>query len=338
MSRFCDETLRVWRLGIGRRSVFLMKVLPVIVSASLCGCALHGSTTVPEPARGPARDSLFHFDESRTDSVAARGFVAGTIPLLGDNVVYLRAGAPVAFGLAATRALLSAGDNPAATRLFWQPLGGGVSGDLLAAYTFGIAVRVAPAVTPQFGRYIAFWVRQRNGPWRITAYTEVNGPVTAVPREPAARNSDGDVAPAEGRSPASAAVAEERSRVRAADSSFSDLSYRMGVAYAFANTVAPDGVVFGDPQLVIGPRAIQDYLGARAGQSSLVWQPLLAYVAASRDLGFTIGESTSTGLGASGAAVQRMGKYLTVWKRQSDGTWKFVVDGGNPGPPRGDER
>ncbi len=112
----------------------------------------------------------------------------------------------------------------------------------------------------------------------------------------------------------------------------------MGVAYAFANTVAPDGVVFGDPQLVIGAHAIEEYLGARAGQSSLVWQPVFAWVAASRDLGFTIGESTSTGLGASGAAVQRMGKYLTVWKRQSDGTWKFVVDGGNPGPPRGDER
>jgi ketosteroid isomerase-like protein len=317
-----------------------MKALPVTVSALLCGCALHGSTTVPEPARAPARDSLFHLDESRTDSVAARGFAAGTIALLGDNVMYLRAGAPVAVGLTATRALLAAGDNPASTRLFWQPLGGGVSGDLLAAYTFGVAVRAAPpsTATPQFGRYIAFWERQRNGPWRIAAYTEVNGPVSTAPREPPPRNSDGDVATSESQSAASARVAEERSRVRAADSAFSDLSYRMGVAYAFANTVAPEGVVFGDPQLVIGARAIQDYFEARDGHSSLVWQPVFAYVAASRDLGFTIGESTSTGLGASGAAVQRMGKYLTVWKRQSDGTWKFVVDGGNPGPPRGDER
>jgi ketosteroid isomerase-like protein len=283
---------------------------------------------------------LFHFDESRTDSVAARGFVAGTVSLLAENVVYLRAGAPVAFGLAATRALLAAGGkgDPSAARLFWQPLGGGVSGDLRAAYTFGVAVQAAAAAPPQFGRYIAFWERQRNGPWRITAYTEVNGPVSAAPREPAARNSDGDVAPNERPPVASAANAEERSRLRAADSSFSDLSYRMGVAYAFANTVAPDGVVFGDPQLVIGAHAIEDYLGARAGQSSLVWQPVFAWVATSRDLGFTIGESTSTGLGASGAAVQRMGKYLTVWKRQSDGTWKFVVDGENPGPPRGDER
>lgn len=315
-----------------------MRVLPVIASALLCGCASHGTTTVPEPARGPARDSLFSIDQSRTDSVAARGFVAGTVSLLAENVLYLRAGAPVAFGLTATRTLLGAGADPPATRLFWQPLGGGVSGDLRAAYTFGVAVRAAASAPPQFGRYIAFWERQRNGPWRITAYTEVNGPVSPASREPAARNSDGDVAPNETPRAASAAIAEERSRLRGADSSFSDLSYRMGVAYAFANTVAPDGVVFGDPQLVIGARAIEEYLGARNGQSSLVWQPVFAWVAASRDLGFTIGESTSTGLGASGAAVQRMGKYLTVWKRQSDGTWKYVVDGGNPGPPRGDER
>jgi ketosteroid isomerase-like protein len=315
-----------------------MRAFPVIASATLCGCALRGATTLPEPARAPARDSLFRFDESRTDSVAARGFVEGTLPLLGDNVVYLRAGAAIAVGLPAVRSLLSSGVEPRGTRLFWQPLGGGVSGDLRAAYTFGVAVRAMPAGAPQFGRYIAFWVRERNGPWRIAAYSEVNGPVSSTPRETATRSGDGDLAPSDTPPAPSKAVAEARSRLRAADSSFSDLSYRMGVAYAFSNTVAPDGVVFGDPQLVIGAHAIQEYLDARAGQSSLVWQPVVSWVAASRDLGFTVGESTSTLLGASGAAVQRMGKYLTVWKRQGDGTWKFVVDGGNAGPPRADER
>src|SRR5262249_43244986 len=107
--------------------------------------------------------------------------------------------------------------------------------------------------------------------------------------------------------------------------------------YAFANTVASEGIVFGDPQLVIGAHAIEEYLEAHASQSSLVWQPVFAWVAASKDLGFTVGESTRTELGASGAAIQRMGKYLTIWKRQG-GSWKFAVDGGNAGPPRADER
>ena len=59
---------------------------------------------------------------------------------------------------------------------------------------------------------------------------------------------------------------------------------------------------------------------------------LYAAVAGSRDLGYTIGEYTSTGRGPTGAAVQRFGKYLTVWKRQPNGSWKFVVDGGNGSP------
>ena len=32
------------------------------------------------------------------------------------------------------------------------------------------------------------------------------------------------------------------------------------------------------------------------------------------------------------AVVQRFGKYLTIWKRQPNGSWRFVVDGGNLSP------
>lgn len=320
-----------------------MRASPVIASVVLCGCVFHGANVTPEPPRAPVRDSLFHLDEARTDSVAVHGFADGTIPLLAANVVYLRAGAPIAFGIEATRVVFGATAEPAGTRMSWQPLGGAVSKDLSAAYTFGVAARAAPAATPQLGRYIAFWVREHRGGWRIAAYTEVNGPASSSPltHERAARSGDGDVVPNEAPAPPSRAAkadAEERARLRAADSSFSDLSYRMGVAFAFSNTVDPEGVIFGDPQLVIGSDAIEEYFNARAAQLSLVWQPVFAWVAPSRDLGFTVGESTTTGRGASGAAVQRMGKYLTIWKRQNDGTWKFVVDGGNSGPQRGDER
>jgi ketosteroid isomerase-like protein len=269
--------------------------------------------------------------------VAARGSLDGLLASFGANVVYLRAGAPIAFGLTSTHRLLAESLDPPGTRVSWQPLGGGVSDDLRAAYTFGITVRAGASSPPQLERYIAFWAREPGGPWRIIAYSEVNGQASTHERP---KTSDEDSAAAAGLSRGSTGrpADEARIQVRAADSSFSDLSYRMGAAFAFSNTAAADAVVFGDPQLVVGPRAIDEYLEARAGQSSLVWQPVLAWVAGSRDLGFTVGESTSTGRGSSGAAVQRSGKYLTVWKRQPDGTWKFVVDGGNRSPSRADER
>ena len=40
----------------------------------------------------------------------------------------------------------------------------------------------------------------------------------------------------------------------------------------------------------------------------------------------------STSRGPTGAAAQRFGKYLTVWRKEPNGTWKFVVDGGNSRP------
>ncbi len=293
----------------------------------LAGCTLHHTAPVPATVRGPARDSVFRQDESRSDSAAAHGSVDAMLALLSPDAAYLRAGAPVAYGLDAIRSLLSASPDSPGTRISWEPLGGGISDDLRSAYTYGLTARVAANAPVRFERYIAYWTRAAGQPWRIIAYAEIGGPMapepTVIPEQPT---------PAQPTLPKP--LAEARARVWAADSAFADLGYRMGTAFAFSNTAAPDGVVFGGPQLVVGPRDIEDYFSARGTESSLTWHPVFAAVAGSRDLGYTIGEYTSTGRGPTGAAVQHFGKYLTVWRRQPNGDWKFVVDGGNGSPGR----
>src|SRR6185312_14080862 len=143
----------------------------------LCGCSLHHRPVAPEPARGPARDTLFQLDASRGDTVAARGAVDGMLALLSADVVFLRAGVPAVYGRAGARALLDADAAALPPGTSWQPLGGGVSDDLHSAYTFGITARPALAPSPvRLERYIAYWQRGRAGPWRITAYAEVGGP------------------------------------------------------------------------------------------------------------------------------------------------------------------
>src|SRR5436309_3188824 len=77
----------------------------------LYGCVLHRRPPVPEPARGPAGDSLFRFDQTRGDSIAARGPVAGVVALLAPDVVYLRAGVPAVYGREAARIVIA--DEPA---------------------------------------------------------------------------------------------------------------------------------------------------------------------------------------------------------------------------------
>ena len=307
------------------------RVLVVPVAMMLAGaCHRRGDDFAPSPARLPARDTLFALDQSRSDSASAQGISEAMLALLSPDAAYLRAGVPALYGIDAVRSMFAANPETSGTSITWQPLGGGISRDLRSGYTYGIAARVTPRSPVRLERYIAYWRREPREVWRIAAYAEVNAPPASEASGPIER-----VTPPAPTLPR--AMAQARAAVRAADSLFADLAYRMGTGYAFAATVAPDGVMFGNPQLVIGPQAVQDFFAAGAG-SSLSWQPVYASVATSRDLGFTIGEYTSTGRGPTGAAVQRFGKYLTVWRLQGDGTWKFVVDGGNPTPSRGGDR
>jgi ketosteroid isomerase-like protein len=62
---------------------------------------------------------------------------------------------------------------------------------------------------------------------------------------------------------------------------------------------------------------------------TLKWQPVKVDVAASGDLAYTIGTWQLTGKNRKGEPVSLTGKYVTVWKKQADGTWKVAADIGN---------
>lgn len=64
-----------------------------------------------------------------------------------------------------------------------------------------------------------------------------------------------------------------------------------------------------DPNAVLDPAA-----------PTLVWFPLWAAISQSGDLGFTTGPVEVGG--------RRRGHYFTIWKKQADGQWKWVYDGG----------
>jgi ketosteroid isomerase-like protein len=65
----------------------------------------------------------------------------------------------------------------------------------------------------------------------------------------------------------------------------------------------------------------------------LEWQANSAEVAEAADMGYTIGTYELT-VEIDGASVVTVGKYVTLWKKQADGSWKVVVDCFNAdGPP-----
>ncbi len=65
----------------------------------------------------------------------------------------------------------------------------------------------------------------------------------------------------------------------------------------------------------------------------LEWQATSAEVAGSGDIGYTIGTFELT-VEQDGTAMLTEGKYVTVWHKQADGSWKMQVDIFNSnGPP-----
>lgn len=61
---------------------------------------------------------------------------------------------------------------------------------------------------------------------------------------------------------------------------------------------------------------------------TLAWQPLLVETSKSGDLGYSIGSYVAKKTDANGTHVVGTGKYMTVWRKQKDGSWKVVFDSG----------
>ncbi len=64
------------------------------------------------------------------------------------------------------------------------------------------------------------------------------------------------------------------------------------------------------------------------------WTAEAADVSEGGDFGYTTGSYYMNVEDADGTPIRIDGKYLTVWRRQADGSWKATADMFNPnGPP-----
>jgi ketosteroid isomerase-like protein len=117
----------------------------------------------------------------------------------------------------------------------------------------------------------------------------------------------------------------ERAKLLDIERGFSRESVDKGMAVAFRDHLAEDAVELAAGQPVRGREAIAKALEEAPGgpRTQLEWAPEDGTV--SGDLGYTWGHYTLTTNGES-----RHGKYLSVWRRGQDGTWKVIADIGTP--------
>jgi ketosteroid isomerase-like protein len=112
-----------------------------------------------------------------------------------------------------------------------------------------------------------------------------------------------------------------------ADISFSDMSRQIGMKKAFLQYIDNEGILLRPGHLpLVGAEAI-DFLSQLSDTSyTLTWQPMKAEISKSGDLGFTYGVYE---LNIKDSVYK--GTYVSIWKKQNDGSWKFVLDSGNEG-------
>jgi ketosteroid isomerase-like protein len=117
-----------------------------------------------------------------------------------------------------------------------------------------------------------------------------------------------------------------------ADRALAAQSHSIGFVAAYSKAMAPDArKLDGGAPPAIGREAILALLARYPADLSLDWIPEEAVVAASGDLGFTWGHFVATSHDSTGKLVTEHGKYLDVWHRQSDGSWRWIADIGTGG-------
>jgi ketosteroid isomerase-like protein len=121
-----------------------------------------------------------------------------------------------------------------------------------------------------------------------------------------------------------------------ADREFSYKSEKEGMFKAFLAYVAEDGVILRDNSYPSkGKSTLKDHYNGKSDSSFiLIWEPVFEKISESGDLGYTYGIFTST-VKATGEVEK--GTYVTIWQKQADNSWKFVLDSGTQGLPNGEK-
>jgi ketosteroid isomerase-like protein len=111
------------------------------------------------------------------------------------------------------------------------------------------------------------------------------------------------------------------------DEAFSRMSSQNGMKKAFIEYMDDEGILLRPNRLpIIGADAIEFLSQANDTAYKLTWKPSGVEVSACGDLGFSYGIYT---LILSDTTLH--GTYVSIWKKQEDGKWKFVLDTGNEG-------
>jgi ketosteroid isomerase-like protein len=125
-----------------------------------------------------------------------------------------------------------------------------------------------------------------------------------------------------------------KAQVAAMEDAFCQMAREKGVLVAFEHFAAPDvAFIDTDPRQFRGIAAVKQRMGSFPAGATLTWSATFTDVSDDGTLGYNWGRYEIRGKGPDGQERVSTGYFLTIWKRQADGSWKYVMDAGAPDRP-----
>jgi len=122
---------------------------------------------------------------------------------------------------------------------------------------------------------------------------------------------------------------EEKIGLLQSDKAFSDMSKEKGMKAAFIQFIDSNAVLLRKNYMPIIGAGTIDYLIQQNDTSYTInWQSQNAVVSKSADMGYTFGVYA---VHPKNIDTVLYGTYVNIWKKDTQGIWKIVLDTGNEG-------
>ncbi len=111
------------------------------------------------------------------------------------------------------------------------------------------------------------------------------------------------------------------------EQAFNEMLAKEGRAAAFAHFAAPNAGIQRSGRMIIGKDSIYAFYAEKTNTNvTLTWKPDRVEVSDDFTMAYTWGKAKFSGTRENGEDYEGEGLFHTVWKRQPDGTWRYVYD------------
>ena len=288
-----------------RKAVFVLLLLSALAPASL---------TQKKVDRDAALRSLADAERAFASLSVAQGIKASFVANLADDGVLFRPG-PVA-----GKKWMEEREAPKGV-LTWRPAFVDVARADDMGYTTGPWEFRRESLQDKpvgYGHFVTVWKRQADGKWKVAVDLGISHP-----EPPAAVANPEVVSPHDNwaKKLPKLKVEAEREGLLMMDVAFSKFVEGKKTDALLPHFADDVRLYRADNLPAVGREAARALLAQKPGGIS--WRPVKSDVSLSGDLGYTYG--TYEFKSADGKSSEA-GNYLRIWKRQTDGKWKVVLD------------